>query len=113
VRYATTQEPLSSQLDGVVEIDEAYVCGRCRVENMPSRLSPKKKGRAVRRRASALPTNAVEGSLATLRRGIGRPQGRCIERSSISAIMPVGVSDVERRDFAIRQVGGKRLKYRD
>jgi hypothetical protein len=27
---------------------------RCRAENMPSKLSPKKKGRAVRRRASAL-----------------------------------------------------------
>jgi hypothetical protein len=25
--------------------------------------------------------------------------------------MPVGVSDVERRDLAIRQFGGKQLKY--
>src|SRR6202161_3614177 len=36
IRYAMTQEPLSSKLDGIVEIDEAYIGGRRRVKNNPS-----------------------------------------------------------------------------
>jgi transposase-like protein len=35
IRYAMTQEPLSSKLDGVVEIDEAYIGGRRRRKNNP------------------------------------------------------------------------------
>lgn len=35
IRHAMTQEPLSSKLDGVVEIDEAYIGGRRRVLNNP------------------------------------------------------------------------------
>jgi transposase-like protein len=35
IRYAMTQEPLSSKLDGVVEIDEAYVGGARRQRNRP------------------------------------------------------------------------------
>jgi transposase-like protein len=33
IRYAMTQEPLSSKLNGVVEIDEAYIGGRRRRKN--------------------------------------------------------------------------------
>jgi transposase-like protein len=33
IRHAMTQEPLSSKLDGVVEIDEAYIGGRRRAKN--------------------------------------------------------------------------------
>src|ERR1039457_4859499 len=36
IRYAMTQEPLSSKLDGVVEIDEAYIGGKRRAKNKPS-----------------------------------------------------------------------------
>jgi transposase-like protein len=36
IRYAMTQEPLSSKLDGIVEIDEAYIGGRRRAKNNPS-----------------------------------------------------------------------------
>ena len=36
IRYAMTQEPLSSKLDGIVEIDEAYVGGKVRKKNNPS-----------------------------------------------------------------------------
>lgn len=31
IRYAMTQEPLSSKLDGIVEIDETYIGGKARV----------------------------------------------------------------------------------
>lgn len=41
IRYAMTQEPLSSKLDGVVEIDEAYIGGRRRQKNNPAN-SPRK-----------------------------------------------------------------------
>lgn len=40
IRYAMTQEPLSSKPDGAVEIDEAYVGGRRRVKNQPSNRKP-------------------------------------------------------------------------
>lgn len=36
IRYAMTQEPLSSKLDGIVEIDEAYIGGKRRVRNNPT-----------------------------------------------------------------------------
>jgi transposase-like protein len=48
IRYAMTQEPLSSKLDGVVEIDEAYIGGRRRAKNMPSNASPEKKDAAIK-----------------------------------------------------------------
>jgi len=35
IRHAMSQEPLSSKLDGVVEIDEAYVGGKRRRKNNP------------------------------------------------------------------------------
>jgi len=35
IRHAMTQEPLSSKLDGVVEIDEAYIGGKRRRKNNP------------------------------------------------------------------------------
>lgn len=36
IRYAMTQEPLSSKLNGIVEIDEAYIGGRRRHKNNPT-----------------------------------------------------------------------------
>src|SRR3984885_3323739 len=39
IRYAMTQEPLSSKLDGIVEVDEAYIGGKAKFgphENNPN-----------------------------------------------------------------------------
>lgn len=36
IRWSMTQEPLSSKLDGIVEVDETFVGGRLRRENRPS-----------------------------------------------------------------------------
>lgn len=45
IRYAMTQEPLSSKLDGVVEIDETYIGGKLKRRNMPSNaVAPKEPG---------------------------------------------------------------------
>jgi transposase-like protein len=38
IRYAMTQEPLSSKLSGVVEIDETYVGGKLKSRNNPSNV---------------------------------------------------------------------------
>src|ERR1700733_251847 len=40
IRYAMTQEPLSSKLDGIVEIDEAYIGGKRRARNRPGMTGP-------------------------------------------------------------------------
>jgi transposase-like protein len=211
IRYAMTQEPLSSKLDGIVEIDEAYIGGKRRVKNNPTngpqdptvqeiqigdRVFRKKTHRAkglspfadkapvvslVQRggkvRSIHVPrvtqdnlrpvlneylaegvhvitdnaavvkfdgaarhdkvnhmvkeyvryengvcitTNTVEGYFATLKRGIDGVYHHVSKRHLNRYLSEFDfrynareVSDVERRDLAIKQVGGKRLKYRD
>jgi transposase-like protein len=44
IRYTMTQEPLSSKLNGVVEIDETYVGGKRR-NRQPQAVKPGKRGR--------------------------------------------------------------------
>jgi transposase-like protein len=41
IRYAMQQEPLSSKLDGVVEIDETYIGGKLKRSNNPSNTPAK------------------------------------------------------------------------
>jgi transposase-like protein len=210
IRYAMTQEPLSSKLDGVVEIDEAYLGGKRRVKNNPSnkrgpiseeertkifprkartskglspfagkaavvslvqrggkvrsidmqtervtqenlrpvldaylaegvhvmtdsssvvKLGPQSRHDKVNHTAKeyvryengvCITTNAVEGYFATLKRGIDGVYHH-VGRQHLNRYLSEfdfrynsrEVSDVERRDLAIKQVGGKRLKYRD
>jgi hypothetical protein len=65
-------------------------------------------------------TNTVEGYFATLKRGIDGVYHH-VGRQHLNRYLSEfdfrynsrDVSDVERRDLAIKQVGGKRLKYRD
>jgi transposase-like protein len=211
IRYAMTQEPLSSKLDGIVEIDEAYIGGRRRVKNSPSNapkeaiteeertkniFKPKagwsrginpfdgkapvvslvQRGGKVRsmhmervtqenlrpvldayladgvhvmtdsscvvkldgpdqkhdkvnhtakeyvryENGVCISTNTVEGYFATLKRGIdgvyhhvGRQHLHRYLSEFDFRYNAREVSDVERRDLAIKQVGGKRLMYRD
>lgn len=212
IRYAMTQEPLSSKLDGVVEIDEAYIGGRYRVKNKASNRQPQlteeektkkvfqtKKGKGwakginpfdgkapvvslVQRGGKVrsmymqrvtqenlrpvldeylaegvhvmtdsscvvklndpsqkhdkvnhtakeyvryengicISTNTVEGYFATLKRGIDGVYHH-VGKGHLNRYLAEfdfrynsrEVSDSERRDLAIKQVGGKRLKYRD
>jgi len=212
IRYAMTQEPLSSKLDGIVEIDEAYIGGRRRVKNNPSNtrkpvdreteikdfftrgerhgnkgLAPgfgkatvlslvqrggkvrsmhmervtgetlrpvlnemlhesahimtdstsvldftKKSGRKhdkvnhtekeyVRyENGVCITTNTVEGYFATLKRGINGVYHHVGKQHLHRYLSELDfrynareVSDAERRDTAIKQIGGKRLMYRD
>jgi len=211
IRYAMTQEPLSSKLDGIVEIDEAYVGGRRRRKNLPSNRSQEKKDAEIKRIFQGHPnkgkdpfenkqtvvslvqrdgkvrsmhmehkrvtsetlkntldemlhpeahvmtdsssilkgvkrlgsrkhsmvhhtdheyvryedglcitTNTVEGFFATLKRGINGVYHHVGKQHLHRYLTEFDfrynareVSDVERRDLCIIQVGGKRLKYRD
>jgi transposase-like protein len=215
IRYAMTQEPLSSKLDGIVEIDEAYIGGRRRVKNNAANrredepeekkvkigrrnftvsnerpngnrgISPIKdkapvvslvqRGGKVRsfhmprvtqenlrpvlkeylaegvhvmtdsagvvkfdgaarhdivnhtekecvryENGVCISTNTVEGYFATLKRGIDGVYHHVGKRHLNRYLSEFGfrynardISDSERRDLAIKQSGGKRLKYRD
>ncbi len=210
IRYAMTQEPLSSKLDGIVEVDEAYIGGKRRHKNNPQnkvepiseeqriqdvftrKPGPKKgtntldnkapvvslvqRGGKVRSMYMArvtqenlrpvlneylaegahvmtdsschvkledpnqkhdtvnhtakeyvryengicISTNTVEGYFATLKRGIDGVYHH-VSKGHLNRYLSEfdfrynsrDVSDTERRDLAIKQVGGKRLKYRD
>src|ERR1700733_12413873 len=48
IRYTMTQEPLSSKLDGIIEIDETWIGGKAR--KAPARLKAKKRTFATRPR---------------------------------------------------------------
>jgi len=206
IRYAMTQEPLSSKLDGIVEIDEAYIGGKFRVQNRPNmtgpliKMSAKAMGQDPRTGRNpvknkeavvslvqrggkvrsihmtervtsenlkgvmdemlhedahvmtdsttivnlgsgdrkhdkvnhsakeyvryedglCITTNTVEGFFATLKRGINGVYHH-VGRQHLHRYLTEfdfrynarQVSDVQRRDLAIKQVGGKRLTYRD
>ncbi|HWB85310.1 MAG TPA: IS1595 family transposase [Bryobacteraceae bacterium] len=198
IRYAMTQEPLSSKLGGVVEIDETYVGGKFRKINKwqqrEAGQEPKKRANPVGNKAAVvsvlqrngrvqsmhvervtaenlqpivqqmvcesahimtdsstvlggvtmqtghkhdqvnhtekeyvryedgicITTNSVEGYFATLKRGINGVYHHVGKHHLHRYLSEFDfrynareVSDVERRNLCIAQVGGKRLKYRD
>ena len=47
IRYAMSQEPLSSKLCGVIEIDETYVGGKLRVGPQSVKLGERPRDRAA------------------------------------------------------------------
>jgi transposase-like protein len=190
VRYAMTQEPLSSKLQGFVEIDECYIGGREKGMRGKPGVDSKKapvvtmvertlvgKGRIrsvamervtadnlrtvlrgnIEKQATlntdeasiyqgiarwfgahktvnhkenvysrreengeTITTNTVEGFFGNLKRGINGVYHH-VDRHHLHRYLTEfdfrynarDVDDVERRDLAIKQVGGKRLKYRD
>jgi transposase-like protein len=199
IRYAMTQEPLSSKLTGTIEVDETYIGGKKRAgayghewsaggraKPKPRRTHPRMdkaavvsvlqrggrvqsihvervtsenlkpiiqemvdesahlmtdsgtalkfasderkhdkvnhtRGEYVRYEDGVcISTNAVEGFFGNLKRGINGVYHH-VGKNHLHRYLTEfdfrynarDVSDVERRDLAIRQVGGKRLKYRD
>jgi transposase-like protein len=71
IRYTMSQEPLSSKLQGVIEVDETYVGGKLRVGTY-------KPGDNYRRKRLA-PTANKAAVVSVLQRG-GRVQSRHVER---------------------------------
>src|SRR5437879_3351986 len=76
IRYTMTQEPLSSKLTGVIEVDETYVGGKLRVG--PYRARPYKRERGEKRNYPSVTSNKA-AVVSVLQRG-GNVQSRHVER---------------------------------
>jgi transposase-like protein len=81
IRYSMTQEPLSSKLSGVIEVDEAYVGGKIRTG--PQSVRP---GERPRDRVSGYDNKAAVVSV--LQRG-GRVQSRHVGRVTAENLKPI------------------------
>jgi transposase-like protein len=80
IRYTMTQEPLSSKLTGIIEVDETYVGGRLRVGSYKPRSGKKPKYPAVTSNKAAV--------VSVLQRG-GRVQSRHVERVTAENLKPM------------------------
>ncbi|MFZ1940527.1 MAG: IS1595 family transposase [Terracidiphilus sp.] len=78
IRYTMTQEPLSSKLDGIVEIDETYIGGKIRL--------PRRKRVEGEKRPSVVSNKAAVVSV--LQRD-GRVQSRHIPRVTAANLKPI------------------------
>jgi transposase-like protein len=83
IRYAMTQEPLSSKLDGIVEVDETYVGGKFRnLQKWQQRepgLGPKKRRNPVGNKAA----------VASVLQRNGRVQSMHVERVAAENLKPI------------------------
>lgn len=82
IRYTMTQEPLSSKLDGIVEIDETYIGGKIRKRNGGG-IKTNSRGQD---RISPVANKAAV--FAVLQRG-GRVQTQHVERVTAENLRPV------------------------
>src|ERR1019366_2120821 len=81
IRYSMTQEPLSSKLSGVIEVDEAYIGGKIRTG--PQSVRP---GERPRDRVSGYDNKAAVVSV--LQRG-GRVQSKHVGRVNAENLKPI------------------------
>jgi transposase-like protein len=79
IRYTMTQEPLSSKLDGIIEIDETYIGGK--VRNRNGRVNSR-----GQRRVSPVANKAAVVSV--LQRG-GRVQSMHVQRVTAENLKPI------------------------
>jgi transposase-like protein len=80
IRYTMNQEPLSSKLTGIIEVDETYVGGKLRVGTYKPRDGKKPKYPAVTSNKAAV--------VSVLQRG-GRVQSRHVERVTAENLKPM------------------------
>jgi transposase-like protein len=81
IRYAMTQEPLSSKLDGIVEVDETYIGGKLRVGSQAVKPGERPKDRPS-------PTANKAAVVSVLGRG-GRVQSRHVRRVTAENLKPI------------------------
>jgi len=81
IRYAMSQEPLSSKLTGIIEVDETYIGGKLRTG--PQSTKP-----GERRRDRLAPTANKAPVVSVLQRG-GRVQSMHIERVTSHNLKPI------------------------
>src|ERR1700722_5666241 len=82
IRYTMSQEPLSSKLTGIIEIDETYVGGKLRV-HQPQTIKP---GQRPKDRLSPVSNKAAVVSV--LQRG-GRVQSQYVQRVTAENLRPI------------------------
>ncbi len=81
IRYTMAQEPLSSKLNGIIEIDETYVGGKLRIGPQSMKPGERPKDRPA-------PTSNKAAVVSVLQRG-GRVQSRHVERITAENLKPV------------------------
>ena len=81
IRYTMAQEPLSSKLKGIIEIDETYVGGKLRIGPQSVKLGERPKDRPA-------PSANKAAVVSVLQRG-GRVQSRHVERVTAENLKPV------------------------
>jgi len=81
IRYAMTQEPLSSKLSGVVEVDETYVGGKLRTGPFAVKPGERPKDRLVGTANKAI-------VVSVLQRG-GRVQSKHIDKVTANNLRPI------------------------
>jgi transposase-like protein len=80
IRYTMSQEPLSSKLTGVIEIDETFIGGKIRVGTYKPRDGKKPKYRSPRDNKAAV--------VSVLQRG-GRVQSQHVQRVTSENLRPI------------------------
>ena len=80
IRYTMSQEPLSSKLTGVIEIDETFIGGKLRVGTYKPRDGKKPKYRSPRDNKAAV--------VSVLQRG-GRVQSQHVQRVTSENLRPI------------------------
>jgi transposase-like protein len=85
IRYTMSQEPLSSKLTGVIEVDETYVGGKLRVG--PYRAKPYMRARGRKPSYPSVVSNKA-AVVSVLQRG-GKVQSRHVERVTAENLRPM------------------------
>ena len=85
IRYTMSQEPLSSKLDGIIEVDETYVGGKLRVGSYRKREYFRNRGRKP---SYPSVTSNKAAVVSVLQRG-GRVQSKHVERVTAENLKPI------------------------
>jgi transposase-like protein len=81
IRYTMSQEPLSSKLEGIIEIDETYVGGKIRTVPQVQKLGVRPKDRVS-------PVSNKAAVVSVLQRG-GRVQSKHVTRVTTENLRPI------------------------
>jgi len=81
IRYTMSQEPLSSKLRGIIEVDETYIGGKLRIGPQSVKPGERPKDRPA-------PSSNKAAVVSVLQRG-GRVQSRHVERVTAENLKPI------------------------
>jgi transposase-like protein len=88
IRYAMTEEPLSSKLKGIIEVDETYIGGKLRTGSQAVKLGERPKDR--------LPWTANKAAVVSVLQRNGRVQSTHVERVTAENLRPIVDAMVDR-----------------